>query len=114
MKPLYIIGLFVLLLLTGCFSDGPATDTDSEGPTFITLQLQAANTSINEDKVLGEDRVSEVRMIVFKLDGGVVFNDVLVFPTGIENVSQAVEIKPSPCLWQPLPASAPCIPAMRE
>ncbi len=94
MKPLYIILLFVLVLLTGCIRD-EVTATDPEAPVFITLQLEAANTSINEDKVLGEDRVSEVRMIVFKLNGEVVYNDMLVFPAGIENKCAAVGLKPN-------------------
>ncbi len=93
MKPLNIILLFGLVLLTGCLNDEIDT-VDSEVPVFLNLQVRAAG-SINEDKVLGEDRVTEVRMIVFDLGGDAVYNDMLTFSNGIENACDPVALKPN-------------------
>ncbi len=66
MKPLYIIGLFIFLLLTSCLDDEAITD--SENPAFVTLQLKAANTSINDKPnpyaapSLGENKTSGASM----------------------------------------------------
>jgi hypothetical protein len=72
-----------------CLKDDITFDADR--PAVINLQIKAAG-SINTDE---EDRVTEVRMIVFKLTGETVYNDMLVFPAGIENACQAVALKPS-------------------
>lgn len=97
MKRNYNIQLFILLAIilltcTKCTNDDDRKDEDS-GNTYITLSLKALSTSINEDKTLWEDRVDELRMIVFNpSDGQVVLNQKLDFPNGFANYSRGVLI----------------------
>jgi hypothetical protein len=60
----------------------------------IALSLQTATSSINEDHTLWEDRVDEVRMIVFAPSGRVVYNGLLNFPDGMDQSCRPVRITP--------------------
>lgn len=82
-----------VLLLTGCIDEEKFNCTFTEYGN-ISLFIQTASASINEDKILWEDRVDELRMIVFEKNGDVIFNEKLYFPNGFNNKSKAVQLRP--------------------
>lgn len=83
----------VLLLSASCVKD--KNGGSDAGETHITLLVSAASRSINTDQVLWEDRVDELRMLVFDPgDGSVVVNQLLYFPDGYDSESRAVRIEP--------------------
>lgn len=91
----FTIFFSVLILVTGCSSDDQGKESDNEDEAVISLSLKATSSSINEDKVNWEDRVDELRMVVFNTsDGKVVFNQKLYFPNGFANSSKSVVIRP--------------------
>lgn len=83
------------LFMINCSQDDTeAANANKEA--VISLSLKAATLSINEDKVLWEDRVEELRMIVFNSDNGAVtFNRLVDFPNGFSNRSEAIPFNPS-------------------
>lgn len=85
---------FILMTMNGCTdqeSSGDATDEYAH----IALSVRTSASSINDDKFFWEDRVDELRMIVFEPDGGaVVFNQKLNFPDGFGAKSRPVTIYP--------------------
>lgn len=89
-KIILVLGL-LLPLLSGCNNDG--YEQEDTGEAMLPLSVRAASDSINEDDELWEDRVDELRMIVFdaatKL---VVFNQKLSFPDGFNGRSRAVPL----------------------
>ncbi len=90
-KPGYLFFCLLLLALSGCNKDGD--DREDSGEAMLSLFVNAASDSINEDNELWEDRVDELRMIVF--DAGskqVVFNQKLAFPNGFNGRSRPVPL----------------------
>ncbi|MCD8194265.1 MAG: hypothetical protein LUD74_06950, partial [Tannerellaceae bacterium] len=81
--------LLLLALSGGCSNDG--YDKEDTGITMLSLSVRAASDSINEDDELWEDRVDELRMIVFDATTTqVVFNHKLSFPDGFNGRSRPV------------------------
>ncbi|MCD7936132.1 MAG: FimB/Mfa2 family fimbrial subunit [Tannerellaceae bacterium] len=88
-KRMIVLCLPVLLAI-GCNKEDQGRNRH-EGDSFISLSVRAASRSINQDEVYWEDRVDELRMLVFNPDNGeVVFNEKLYFPNGFEVQSKAV------------------------
>jgi len=86
-----LIGLFA----AACSSeDDPAGKTgNGTNEAVISLSIKAAATSINEDQAFWEDRVDELRMIVFNSSNGeMVINQKMAFPNGFANRSQGVRM----------------------
>lgn len=86
--------LAVALLVISCGGDTAGGDGDG-GDALLSLTVSAASRSINEDTELWEDRVDELRMLVFDPDdGSVVLNQKLYFPDGFDRQSRAVRMDP--------------------
>ena len=71
----YLIALFfILLIMNGC-SDQESNGCTRDEYAHIALSVRTSASSINDDKQFWEDRVDELRMIVFDTNGGsVVFH----------------------------------------
>ena len=83
----------ILSLFVGCVDDEQPTNPETNERAIISLSLQAASSSINDDQSSWEDRVDELRMIVFDANSGnVVFNQRLYFPNGFKNKSKGVSL----------------------
>lgn len=94
MKTIRRISFCLLIFLIACTDDDRATDDRANGQAVISLTLQAASSSINEDQMLWEDRVDELRMIVFdSTSGDVVFNQKVYFPNGFKSKSKGIGLK---------------------
>ncbi len=94
LKTIHSLPLFlaVLLLLAGGCSREPGGTREEEVYLYLTV---AAASSINEDRTLWEDRVDELRMLVFETESGeAVFNQKLYFPDGFDSYSRAVPLTP--------------------
>lgn len=91
-KILQLIIFFTLLFMSvSCTNEDKSSNEDDNN--YITLSLKALSSSINEDKENWEDRVEELRMLVFNsADGQVVLNQMLYFPNGFVNPSKGVSI----------------------
>ncbi|MCD8101570.1 MAG: FimB/Mfa2 family fimbrial subunit [Alistipes sp.] len=82
------------LLLVACGGEKAGCGADGDD-ALISLSVSAASRSINEDTELWEDRVDELRMLVFDPDdGSVVINQKLYFPDGFDRQSRAVRMDP--------------------
>ncbi|SHE90838.1 FimB/Mfa2 family fimbrial subunit [Dysgonomonas macrotermitis] len=89
-----VIGIITAFLLTGCNNEDSGKG-GSNGEANISLSIRAASSSINEDKTFWEDRVDELRMILFDSEtGAVAFNEKLYFPNGFDEKSRAVQMNP--------------------
>lgn len=90
----YIIITFLALIAAGsCNNNDP--DSTEGGDGVISITLQGSSSSINQDKLLWEDRVDELRIIIFSPnDGAVIINQKAYFPDGFENKSKGIRIKP--------------------
>ncbi|MCD7711353.1 MAG: FimB/Mfa2 family fimbrial subunit [Firmicutes bacterium] len=87
---LIILSALFLHLVTGCVNDEGGTDCTGT-QAIISLSVRAASDSINEDDVLWEDRVDELRMLAFDSETGeLVFNQKLYFPDGFNDPSRAI------------------------
>lgn len=83
----------ILSLFVGCVDDEQPTNPETNERAIISLSLQAASSSINDDQSSWEDRVDELRMIVFDANSGnVAFNQRLYFPNGFKNKSKGVSL----------------------
>lgn len=91
----YLIALFfILLIMNGC-SDQESNGCTRDEYAHIALSVRTSASSINDDKQFWEDRVDELRMIVFDTNGGsVVFNQKLYFPDGFGAMSRPVTMYP--------------------
>lgn len=91
---LYFFTLCLIsFLVVGCVNDDQSAA--SQGDASISLTVKAASTDVNTDKVLWEDRVDELRMLVFDSQSGeAVFNEKLYFPDGFAAQSKAVRLRP--------------------
>ncbi|MCD8073046.1 MAG: hypothetical protein LUE10_07760, partial [Alistipes sp.] len=91
-----ILSLAIVLpaiMFSGCSQKSGYIPGD--GKAVLYLSIKAAANSINTDQANWEDRVDELRMIVFDPgDGDVVFNQMLYFPDGFQGSSRPVEIVP--------------------
>ncbi|MDR2955029.1 MAG: hypothetical protein LBV43_08105 [Prevotella sp.] len=86
--------LFVTLFIVSCSTDDEQYNNGQGNETYVTLLAKAASANINEDKVLWEDRVSEIRMIAFDSQTGeAVYNSKLSFPNGFSSTSDAIRFK---------------------
>lgn len=84
---------FIFLMIASCTDDEQSTEGNQNDTAVISLSLQTASTGINDDKQTWEDRVDELRMLVFDSNSGdVVFNQKLFFPNGLGNKSKGVSI----------------------
>ncbi|MDR0907573.1 MAG: hypothetical protein LBM63_03050 [Rikenellaceae bacterium] len=95
MKTLHIfkhtaIALFGLVTTVGCTLRDIVEPAKLEG--VISLSVRSATARINSDMVTWEDRVDEVRMIVFNQDGMAVYNSMLRFPNGMNQLCTPVRI----------------------
>lgn len=70
--------------------DAPSPATDQ---AYIFLSVRASWGSINADPG-GEDRVTEVRMMIFDATGNSVYNDLPDFPAGLGSPSRGIRLKP--------------------
>jgi hypothetical protein len=61
----------------------------------VSLSVRSGAARINTDLTLWEDRVDEVRMIVFGTGGEVVYNALLSFPNGMNQRCRPVKITPA-------------------
>ncbi len=86
-------GLLTLIIMVVSSCNKEDQSGNSTGEAVISLSVRAASTSINEDQVLWEDRVDEIRMLVFDpADGSLVYNEILYFPDGFTEPSRAVRL----------------------
>jgi hypothetical protein len=81
-----------LLLVAGCNYKLTIEPTPDEAVVNLTIRSGAA--LINQDLTLWEDRVDEIRMIVFGKGGAVVYNAMLEFPNGMNQRCRPVRITP--------------------
>ncbi|MCC8088806.1 MAG: FimB/Mfa2 family fimbrial subunit [Rikenellaceae bacterium] len=82
------------VIIYGCSEKHNRGDYEPS-PATLYLSVRAAAYSINEDDVYWEDRVDELRMLIFDSgDGSVVYNDKLYFPNGFADRSRTVTIDP--------------------
>lgn len=87
----YLLCLILFLTLS-CVQDDPRKNNGPD-EAMISLSLNASGYSINEDDEFWEDRVDELRMLVFQSDNGeIVFNQKLYFPDGFSQKSKAVAL----------------------
>lgn len=95
MKCIRLLSLFlVAFIVVSCSNDDNVNEATQQGEAYVSLLAKAASTSINEDKLLWEDRVDEIRMIAFDSQtGNAVYNGKLNFPNGFVNRSDAVRFK---------------------
>ena len=85
---------FILMAMNGC-SDEKRIEGGTDEYAHIALSVRTSASSINDDTYFWEDRVDELRMIVFESgSGSVVFNQQLYFPDGFKAKSHPVTIKP--------------------
>jgi hypothetical protein len=88
-----IIYLMVgLLAVVGC--DFSPNEEENPHEAVVNLSVRSASARINSDLTLWEDRVDEIRMIVFARDGAVVYNNLLSFPNGMNQRCLPVKITP--------------------
>jgi hypothetical protein len=81
-----------LLAVVGC--DFSPNEEESPHEAVINLSVRSASARINSDLALWEDRVDEIRMIVFTKGGAVVYNAMLEFPNGMNQRCRPVKITP--------------------
>jgi hypothetical protein len=91
-KYISLIGL-ISVLITGCIAEEFIAKPE-KSKAIVSLLLRASSSTINKDYVQWEDRVDEIRMIAFDLNGQAVFNDKLNFPNGFNNRCEAVAFTP--------------------
>ncbi len=88
-----IVSCLILFITVSCSVDDKSVPAD-ENTTVVSLSVKSLSNSINEDHEYWEDRVDELRMIVFNTsDGQVAINQKLYFPQGFTNRSKGVAIK---------------------
>jgi hypothetical protein len=92
LKRVIFIALCGLLGAVGC-NYHPAVEPFG-GEAFVNLSVRSAAAHINQDLALWEDRVDEIRMIVFATGGAVVYNDMLEFPDGMNRQCRPVRLTP--------------------
>lgn len=89
-----ILFCLTLIMATAC-GDDRDIDNLSQEDTHISLLVSASRSSINQDEQFWEDRVDELRMMVFDTGTGkTVFNEMLYFPNGFADKSKAVRLRP--------------------
>jgi len=87
----YLLYLTLFVILS-CVQDDHRKNNGSD-EAMISFSLNASGYSINEDDEFWEDRVDELRMLVFQSDDGeIVFNEQLYFPDGFSQKSKAVAL----------------------
>lgn len=91
--PHYATILFVALVAASCSNENESAPKSGDDDAVVSLSLKAASTSINEDQIFWEDRVDELRMIVFNSSNGeTVINQKMAFPNGFANRSKGVRM----------------------
>lgn len=89
-----IIMCLSFVLTTACDQDEKMLD-ESQEYTYVSIIAGTARSGINQDTQYWEDRVDELRMIVFDAEtGAVAFNEMLYFPDGFTGKSKAVRLRP--------------------
>lgn len=89
-----VAGCFLIITFIGC-SDEEYNGEGSGKFAAVSLSVSASGTGINEDNEFWEDRVDELRMLVFNPENGkVVFNQKLSFPNGFKEKCKAVALPP--------------------
>lgn len=86
--------IILMLLLAGCTAE-PDAHKAAAGMTAFTVSLKTADTrasTINVDKTSWEDRVDQLRMVMFGDKGAVLFNRSLSFPNGFNKPSAPVRM----------------------
>lgn len=91
---MYILMYCCVTLVPVACSRDELPVASGEGKAVISLTLRASSAGINEDTQLWEDRVDEVRMLIFDQDGKMVRNMRLNFPDGFSLRSEAIIIDP--------------------
>ncbi|MCC8174289.1 MAG: FimB/Mfa2 family fimbrial subunit [Odoribacter sp.] len=92
-KILITIFGFTIIFILSCNKENSKNYKEEEA--VISLLVRAASNSINTDNILWEDRVDELRMLVFDpTSGDIVFNQKLYFPNGFDEASRAVRLTP--------------------
>lgn len=90
-----LLALFFVLVVMGSCTGEEHAGGGVDGYAHIVLSVRASSSAINEDNVLWEDRVTELRMIAFDPESGsVVFNRKLSFPDGFSRKSGVVVFRP--------------------
>jgi hypothetical protein len=93
LKKVIFTALGGLLGAVGC-NHHPVVEPHG-GDAVINLSVRSsAAAQINRDLTAWEDRVDEIRMIVFSTGGGVVYNALLEFPDGMDKRCRPVQITP--------------------
>lgn len=77
--------------LAGC--DNEPVPEDSGNTSMIALQIRTS-AAVNTDVQTWEDRVDEIRMIVFNTAGRAVYNSKLRFPNGFDNPCAPIKLVP--------------------
>ena len=89
-----LLFVYFITTTTGCNNDDKINEELLDFAN-VALMIKASSTSVNEDTQHWEDRVDELRMIVFKTETGeVAFNEKLYFPNGFSGKSKAVRLHP--------------------
>jgi len=89
-----VIYFIIAFIPSGCSQEDAINNSYGEQAN-ITLSVRATSAGINEDEVYWEDRVEELRMIVFVPESGeAIFNQKIEFPNGFADKSQAIQLNP--------------------
>lgn len=93
LSPYFLIAMFSALQW-GCSKNDNKVDVPNDN-AHVYLMINSLTGSINQDITLWEDRVDEVRMMVFNpSDGKIVYNEPLDFPNGTNDKSRPVSMRP--------------------
>lgn len=86
----YVLLLFGVFWINSCQGIDDANIVDAEGDTYIAVSLRGAN----EDNILFEDRVNEVRLLAFdSKTGRVHINERIYFPDGLDKKSESILLR---------------------
>lgn len=86
--------LFALFFATVACSNEDEPDLGSASSDYISFSISGLSSSINEDQVNWEDRVDELRMILFYSQSGeVAYNEKLYFPNGFAAPTKGVRLR---------------------
>ncbi|MDR0962170.1 MAG: FimB/Mfa2 family fimbrial subunit [Mediterranea sp.] len=86
------IAVAASIYLSGCVQEVELSN--NRRTSYVSLALSLSEGNINVDKHLWEDRVDEIRMVVFNTAGDVVYNSQLYFPNGFASPCKAVRLTP--------------------
>lgn len=87
--------LLFILIFASCNNEADTLGLPLMEGTYISVAVNISSTGINNDNIFWEDRVDELRMIVFDSNSGsVILNQKLYFPNGFSGSSKSIRLRP--------------------